>query len=106
MSRELHPPPFRSSDDKTVEVVQRDVREVLRQLSATEVIKGNLVTVQLSTSTTKVAHRLGRRWKGWIVVDTDSAATIHRDTSQNVDSGTYIPLVASAGTPNVTLWVF
>lgn len=103
----INVPPFRATKDETVGVVQRDSREAFRQIAATPIVAGKLVTVTLdSTKTTNVAHGLGRRYQGWLLVDITAAGDVYRDGTANVDTATYVPLKVSAGTPTVTLWIF
>lgn len=98
--------PFRDSDEK-VGVVQRQVRRAVTDVSSTPIVQGVTVSAKLdSTKTVLVSHRLGRKYVGWHVVDIDSHATVIRDTTSSADPGLYVPLKASAGTPNVKIWVF
>lgn len=98
-------PTFRAADDQTVNIVQRETRSAVKDLATNPLVSGLLVSVKLTTGTTLVSHQLGRRWLGWILVDTDTAVTVHRDGSSQADRSLYIPLVSSAAA-TVTLWVF
>ena len=50
----------------------------------------------IGTSTTLVSHRLGRKYRWWIVVDKNADARVWRDTTSTADTSTYLPLKASA----------
>lgn len=52
--------------------------------------------VLASGSTQLLEHKLGRRVRGWRVVDRSSAATVYRDTASTADLALYLPLVVSA----------
>ncbi len=53
----------------------------------------------------RVAHGLGRKYRGRVVVTQSAAAHILDDTGKS-DTATYIYLTASGGSPTVTLLVF
>lgn len=67
--------------------------------------------VTMRNSTVLVSHGLGRKWRGWYVVDTLEAYPVCRSNSATAlaaDPTLYLPLVApSAAAPfNVSLVVF
>lgn len=74
-------------------------------LSSKEIIDGVLIEgVALNTTGVQFAHGLGREWNGWHVVDITTSATVYRAASD--DENVFLKLVASAGTPTVSVWVF
>jgi hypothetical protein len=70
------------------------------------ILEGRLVTdISVGTTATDVAHKLGRPYRGWWVVDNDTAATIRRDASSTADNAVFLTLIASSAA-TVSLWVF
>jgi len=94
---------------KRVEELSRQVAEGERpQLSSRlmETAHNSSDLIALTAATTVlVKHGLGRKVRGWKIVDIDAAATVYRDTSSSADLTVYLPLVASANC-NVKLEVF
>lgn len=58
-----------------------------------------------SANTVEVAHRLGRAYQGWIILDQDGSAIIWRDAGSASDKTRFLPLKSSANV-NVNIWVF
>lgn len=82
-----------------------DTARTVNQMSAT-LPGGRLVTgVALTTTTALVKHGLGKKFTGWLVVDSTANAVVYRDTTSTADNKVHIPLKASA-TTTVSLWVF
>ena len=74
-------------------------------LQSTPILDGELIEdVVLSTTGVNVSHGLGRPWRGWVVVDIDTTATVYRASSD--DESVFLRLRASAGTPIIKVWVF
>lgn len=61
-----------------------------------------LEDIDLTTTETKVKHKLGKKPRGWWVVDSDAAATVRRSATADKD---FLPLTASAAV-TVSLLVF
>lgn len=59
--------------------------------------------VALTTTTSRVAHKLGRAVQGWAVVSIDAAEVVYQDGEAD---NTFIPLRLGSGTATVSLWVF
>lgn len=62
----------------------------------------------LGTSFINVAHKLGRSYRGWFLVDNNASATVWVDSTlpdPNPDRSKFIRLRASAAA-TVKLWVF
>lgn len=85
---------------------ERDARGIFDGLSRTEIMQGQLVVdVDIATTSTQVAHRLGRIPKGFLVVDLTADSRIYRDTAVTTERTTYLYLKATTAT-TVSLWVF
>lgn len=93
---------------------QRNAHEAVRKINSAPIVSGRLAYTTDVTATThaftaatplRLLHGLalpsGATPAGWIVVDTDAAATFHR-TAWDADS---ITLTAS-GNCNAKVWVF
>lgn len=88
-----------------VDEVQRSIEEVLRPVTSSEILDGKLISISLSAHSAKeIPHKLGRPYKGLIVVKkTGFSGTITENSSSN--SSLYINLTASADA-SVSVWVF
>ena len=85
---------------------QRETRDAFRQLLLNPLLKGVLLeNVNLTTGTTRVAHRLGRPARGFFVVDMTSNQRVWRDGSDTTSPNVYISLIATAAV-TVSLLVF
>lgn len=93
----VRPPRQRDPDDLS----QRDAKSAIKQLDQPGVRKVTVTGVQLSGTTVKVPHQLGRVPVGWLVTDKNAQADVWRDISVT-STGDTIPLKASA-TVTVTL---
>jgi len=82
----------------------RQTREFLRALSEVQILNGRLIEgVSLSTTATAVVHRLGRAWKGYIVVSRSANTDVYHTDESSRNS--VINLLAGAPV-TVSLWVF
>ena len=85
---------------------ERETAKLARDTNTSPMVSGVLLTgVALTTGTTRVVHKLGRPYKGWMVVDTTTSGTVWRDASDNTRVQDAIPLIASTAM-TVSLWVF
>jgi hypothetical protein len=68
---------------------------------------GTEIPIVLNTTFGNIPHRLGRRARGWIVIDQNADATVWRDTTPgaNPDETKFLRLRASAAV-TVKLLVF
>lgn len=98
-------PQFRPTGTVDGDIVERSNRTQLREMSAVEIVQGKLITADLSTVTRPISHALGRRYKGWIVVDNTTAFIVSRDSTDSSDPATHVALKAT-GTCTVTIWIF
>lgn len=92
--------------DREQTKLQDNVAEFLNQLPKTLLDGVILENIALaSASTALVAHKLGRSFQGWIVLDQDGSAIVWRDSASTADNAKFLPLKTSAGV-NVKLWVY
>ena len=82
---------------KTVQYTE----EYLSQLSSISFLRGNLLTIAVSTSATAFDHGLQQVPQGWIILDKDSNANVWKVGATN----TTITFSASASS-NLKVWVF
>lgn len=83
-------------------LLQHNTERGLRELPGNLLLQGRLLEdVEITTGTAKVAHGLGRRPRGWLIVDQDASATIWRTEWDDK----FIGFDASA-TVLVKIWVF
>ena len=73
-------------------------------LNRSPILNGVFVTATLASGENALSHKLGRTPLGWYIVDRSTAATVHRDPADLMDSR-LITLTAS-GAVTLTLWVF
>ena len=87
--------------------LQYRLEETFRPLTSSSVIDGILLEDILLASgvTSKVAHKLGRKLIGWIVVGKNAAQHVYDANSGKTDLDQYIHLTAG-GTTTVNVWVF
>ena len=75
----MRPRDFRtfSSEDEEINKLQVNIVETFFPLVSSPISGAALVgPVQLSTAPTQVAHKLGREFKGWLVVSPNAAENI------------------------------
>lgn len=96
-----------SVTDPELQSLQYRLEETLRPVTDSSIIDGRLIEdISLASGTTsKIAHKLGRKLRGWIVTGKNAAQHIYDDNSGKTDLDTYIHLTAS-GTVTVNIWVF
>lgn len=106
LKRQVAPPPFRQTDDKKVELIQRDFSRVVQDLNSCPLLSGKQLTgIAVATTPTRISHGLGRPWKGWIVTDTNQSFLVYRPASATDDPSIYLTLASS--TPStISLWVY
>jgi hypothetical protein len=84
-------------------MLQSAIEAAFRSLDRVPLLDGRLIeNIELTTTERKIPHNLGRKPKGYLIVDTNAAATVHR-SSESDDR--YLPLTSSA-TVTVKIWVF
>ena len=94
--------------------VQNAIEDSFGPLTSKEIIDGRLVKGSVDTVGVLLVHALGRPCKGVIVVKaslpdgSDFSGSVREVTASgsNPDPTKYVKMVSTAGTPNVSLWVF
>ena len=96
-----------SSRDPDVKNLQYRLEETLRPVTGSFIVDGRMIEdIDLASGTTsKIAHKLGRKLVGWIVVSKNAAQHVYDVNSGKTDLNLYIHLTAS-GTTTVNVWVF
>ena len=89
--------------DPTVFMLQSAIETAFRSLDTNPILDGQLITnVTVGTAEIRVRHSLKRKPKGYLVVDADAAATIHRSS----ESTTQFLHLTSSHAATISLWVF
>ena len=93
------------TDDVQLATMQDNVVDAFRPVEACPLVTGRLIeSVSLSTTAADVAHGLGRRLRGWILVRTNGTATVYEPSASTLPER-FVKLQATANVV-VTLWVF
>lgn len=83
-------------------LLQHNTERGLRELPGNLIMQGKLLEdLEVTTGSLKVAHGLGRKPRGWFIVDADANETVWRTEWD----GKFIGFDAS-GTITVNVWVF
>ena len=90
-----------------LDAVQERVEDALLPISLSTIVDGKLLTghVLASGSTSVIAHGLGRKLQGWIVVSKNAAQHVYDSQASNSAPETFLHLTAG-GAVTVDLWVF
>ena len=93
--------------DPQVREMQYRLEETLRPVTGSSILDGILISdISLASgTTTKVAHKLGRKLIGWIVVGKSAAQHVYDENSGQTDLDTYLHLTAG-GTVTFNVWIF
>jgi hypothetical protein len=97
------------SSNEELNRIQQNLQSSLGVLKDLEILDGKLVTADVATTSTSVAHGLGRSYKGFIVVKTVMSdgstftGSIYEDPSE--DDTIYLKLDTTANV-TATVWVF
>lgn len=70
----------------------------IRALAKSPLASHNHIDITIETAATKVTHRLGRAWQGWVLVDRTGTGTINRvdaPSGETEDHDTHFWLQAS-----------
>ena len=96
-----------SVTEPEVQNLQYRLEETLRPVTDSSIIGGRIIEdITLASGTTsKIAHKLGRKLIGWVVVGKNAAQHVYDVNSGKTDLDTYIYLTAG-GTVTVNIWVF
>jgi hypothetical protein len=89
--------------DQSLMLLQKQWSSQLNPLLANVFTQGSLLTnVKLINGVTTFNHYLGKGMTGWVIVDQDAQAVIHRSQPLNTKTLT----LTSDGATTVSLWVF
>ena len=96
-----------STDNPILADIQERVEDALLPISDSSIVDGKLLTghVLASGTTSVIAHGLGRKLKGWIVVSKNAAQHVYDSQASNETPDLFLHLTAS-GAVTVDLWVF
>ncbi len=102
MSRGRRAPVVQDPNDR----FQRETHDIVGALSDSPLLNGVLLRdIELSTTTVRVYHNLGRPALGFIVVDRTADVRVYRDPTFAATPNVAIPLKANT-TATVSLWIF
>tara|TARA_R110002020_G_scaffold270417_3_gene485704 strand:- start:1259 stop:1576 length:318 start_codon:yes stop_codon:yes gene_type:complete len=93
--------------DPKIQDLEYRIEEAFRPITDSSIIDGRLISdIELASGTvSKIAHKLGRAIRGWVVVGKNAAQHVYDDNSGQSDLDTFIHLTAG-GTVTVNVWVF
>lgn len=92
-----------NTGDRDLTLVQDNVANTFNPLTRVPIIDGELLTeIALGTAPTRLAHTLGRKPLGYIIVGLNHAATIFGTESDS----RLITLTASANGTVANIWIF
>jgi len=96
-----------ASTDTNVDRLQYRLEETFKAVTDSSIIDGNIVEdIDLASgTTTKVAHKLGRNLRGWVVVGRTAAQHVYDANAGKTDLDQFLHLTAG-GTVTVNIWVF
>lgn len=87
--------------------VQENLENVINPIIKKEIVDGALTDVAaLTTSFQNVAHKLGKKFTGWIVVAPDADARVWQDLPSNNPDATKFIRVRGSAAVNCRFWVF
>ena len=88
--------------DENLEQIQGNSQEIWNSIQNHPILKGRLITdISVSTSSTSVAHKLGKKPKGYFLASSSASVTIY--TTGKDDK--FLKITAS-GSATISLWVF
>lgn len=91
-------------DNPDLDRIQSNVEIFTRPLTNLPLLDGRLIEdITLSTSETLVDHKLGRAYRGWIIVDKDAIQDVYVSSAALPER--FLALTAG-GAVTVALWVF
>lgn len=96
-----------TTDNPVLKEMQERVEDALLPIVDSSIIDGKLLTghVLASGTTSVIAHGLGRKLKGWIVVSKNAAQHVYDVQASNDSPELFLHLTAG-GAVTVDLWVF
>jgi len=96
-----------TTDNPVLKEIQERVEDALLPVVDSSIIDGKLLTghVLASGTTSVIAHGLGRKLKGWVVVSKNAAQHVYDAQASNDSPDIFLHLTAG-GAVTVDLWVF
>jgi len=96
-----------TTTDANVDRLQYRLEETLKPVTDSSIVDGVLIEdIDLASGTsTKIAHKLGRKLRGWIVVGRTAAQHVYDENAGETDLDEFLHLTAG-GTVTVNVWVF
>lgn len=96
-----------SVTDPQINEIQYRLETVFRPITDSVIVDGTMIEdIELSSGvSTKIAHKLGRTVKGWIVIRKNAAQHVYDENSGQTDLDTYLHLKAG-GNVTISIWVF
>ena|ERR1043165_2183268 len=92
--------------DRQMTQLQTNVEQAVAEVIRSPILNGRLIdSVALSTTVTKVEHKLGRPIRGYWVVRNNAGAVLQDNLDSESQPELYLPLIADLSC-TVYLWVF
>ena len=96
---------FFQSGFREVDEVQRNLKEKFAEFDAKEILDGFIIKdVSVSTSDIQLAHKLGRKYVGFIVIDNQDGLLMRN--TRTAQDNQYITIRTTAGSGKISIWVF
>jgi len=92
------------TDDKNVNQLQQNVKQVIDPLLKNAVLYGNKVNQNLVIGSNTINHGLGRTLQGWIITEINGSASIYR-VNKDSEPARLLYLVSSAAV-NADIYCF
>lgn len=84
---------------------QSNIESFVSPLARTEILNGVLLeNIVVTTVATEIQHKLGRKARGFILVKSNAAVTLHSPTDSSRSD--LFEIVQSTGNATVSLWFF
>ena len=91
--------------DPVLNRIQDNVGDVLRSLQ-NPILDGVRITANLVTGDNQIAHKLGRKYQGYLVIGQTAAALIFFKAGTSATSAETFLTLNSSAPCSVVLWVF
>lgn len=94
------------SGDRQSTQLQTNIEQAVSQVIKNPLIDGRLInSIQVSTTGTRIEHKLGRAPAGYLVIYKNSAAIVHDNLDTETKPEFFITLTASVDTL-LGIWIF
>lgn len=92
--------------DRELNQVQSNVAQAVSEFIKSPLLDGRLIEdLSLTTSSTRIEHKLGRVPRGYLIVKRNANAQVYDTLSSEGSPELFLPLTAS-GNVTVSLWIF